>query len=66
MFANSTYINSFFNDDELQFTPPASQPRNQDAITLQKVGITKGWMITAGDISSDGKKVLLRNYLSKK
>ena len=34
-------------------------------ITLEKVGVAKGWMITAGDISSDGRTVLLRNYLSK-
>ena len=33
-------------------------------MTLEKVGIGKGWMITAGDISSTGSTVLLRNYLS--
>ena len=40
------------------------EPGNNFDITLEKIGVGKGWMITAGGISSDGGTVLLRNYLS--
>ena len=48
----------------LQFVQPKEAGKSFQ-ITLEKVGIAKGWMNTAGDISSDGRKILLRNYLSK-
>ena len=47
-----------------QFSQP-SEGENPSNIVMKNVGITKGWMITAGDVSTDGKIILLRNYLSK-
>ena len=48
---------------KLKFTQPDVTTTGTYRQTLKHVGQTKGWMITAGDVSSDGQKVLLRNYL---
>ena len=46
----------------LQVVQPLTTGKRTHRLTLRHIGQTEGWMITSGDVSSDGKKVLLRNY----
>jgi len=45
-----------------KFSQPSTFKTGIHHLNLTHVGRTKGWMITSGDVSSDGQKIIIRNY----